>query len=354
MDRRRFLQVSGAALVNALGPYFGSIEAVQSLAPSTFGSSDDLIDEIQGMIPRLQVLDDQHGGLAGLDFVGAQLQSVMLVLRSGGHDRDTTRQLLVAVADLAQLAGWKSLDAGKHGLAQRYLLTGLRAARDAGYRSMEAHILVDLSFQAASTGQPGDGVIIGQAASDVAAKVTAGVRASVLSRLAFAYATAGDVAGAERTWLDSRDVLSNRGLASEPGWMYYLTDNHLDCQAGYALILAGTQSDDRIEARKLLRKGQELLRTGAYDVPEGDPSERRALYEGAWLARGYTASGKLDDAADVVELVLPRLEHVQSPRSVIVLNEVAADMRKRKRNHRVADVLPDLEAALARQPHIAA
>src|SRR5207248_469209 len=44
-------------------------------------------------------------------------------------------------SDLTQLAGWMAFDAGQHGLAQRYFFTGLRAAHDAGYRAMEAHIL---------------------------------------------------------------------------------------------------------------------------------------------------------------------------------------------------------------------
>jgi hypothetical protein len=354
LDRRRFMQVSGAALAQALAPYLGSVDAVASISPSSFDSSDALVNEIQGMIPRLQVLDDEQGGLAGLDYVGAQLRSVMLVLNNGTHSRDVTRQLLLATADLAQLAGWKALDAGRHGLAQRYLLTGLRAARDAGYRPMEAHILADLAFQAASTGQPADGIELGQAADSVARRATAGVQASVLSRLAFAQAAAGQPSRAERTWLDARETITNKGTAVEPEWMYYLTDNHLDCQAGYSMILAGLREDDRRTSRALMRKGAALLRTGAYDVPIGDPSQRRALYEGAWLARGYTASGNLEEAAAVVEIVLPRLDEVQSPRSVAVLNEVAADMRRRTRNNRVADVLPELETALARQPLLAA
>ena len=80
------------------------------------------------------------------------------------------------------------------------------------------------------------------------------------------------------------------------------------------------------------------------------PYQRRALYEGAWLALGYTAHGKLDDACAVTRMALPRLDQVRSPRSAALLGMLAAEMRRRKRNETVADLLPELENALARQP----
>jgi len=275
------------------------------------------------------------------------------VLREGGLSDAITRRLLTALSDLTQLAGWMAFDARQHGLAQRYFFTGLRAAHDAGYRSMEAHILADLSFQAASVGDPGDSVVLGEAATRTAEGTPPSVWASVLSRLAYGYAAAGRIAECERTWLDSRDRLTNRRPESDPDWMYYLTPNHLDCQAGYSMILAGRHmvgGGESATGRALLRKGESLLRAGAYARPITEPSQRRALYEGAWLALGYTAHGKLDDACAVAARALPRLDQVRSPRSVALLATLASELRRRKRNHAVADFLPRLEAALARQP----
>jgi hypothetical protein len=76
-----------------------------------------------------------------------------------------------------------------------------------------------------------------------------------------------------------------------------------------------------------------------------EPSQRRAICEGGWLALSY---GKLDDAADVVRLALPRLSTVRSPRSVALLTRPAQDLRRCKRNRAIADLLPELEAVLAR------
>jgi hypothetical protein len=119
------------------------------------------------------------------------------------------------------------------------------------------------------------------------------------------------------------------------------------------MIHAGRQATadgNASSGRVLLRKGAALLRTGAYASRPDVPYQRRALYEGAWLALGYTTHGKLDDACAVARMQLPRLDRVRSPRSNSLLRTLAAELRRRQRHHTVADLLPDLEAALARQP----
>jgi hypothetical protein len=349
VDRRIFLSVSGGALVSAVNRYLDTQNLADVDSPRTLSTEDPLVDQIEASVPRLQMMDDEQGGAAGLGYVGAQVRAVLLVLREGGHSDSTNRRLLAALADLAQLAGWKALDAASPGLAQRYFFTGLRAAHDAGYPSMAAHILADLSFQAASAGDSRDGVLLGEAARRASGRSAPSVKASVLSRLSFAYAAAGDVEAGTRGWMDAQEHLTNR-RTGEPGWMYYLTPNHLDCQAGYAMILAGRQqlaNGERAAARALLRKGAGLLRTGAYARARNAPYQRRALYEGAWLALGYAAQGKLDESCDVARLAIPRLTQVSSPRSTALLTTLATDLRRRKRHHGVATFLPDLEQALA-------
>jgi len=353
VDRRMFLSVSGSSLARAVSVYLAAQVPAGGTIPPAGNADDPLVEQIEASVPRLQVLDDERGGAAGLGYVGAQVRAVLLVLRDGGHTDTTTRRLLVALADLAQLAGWKAVDAAQPGLAQRYFFTGLRAAHDAGYRAMEAHILADLSFQAASLGDTADGVTLGEAAHRTAVRSAASVQASVLSRLAFGYASAGRVDDCERIWSQSHDQLARRQPDRDPEWMYYLTPNHLDCQVGYAMILAGRQrvaGGAGADGRAILRKGEALLRTGAYARRPDAPYQRRALYEGAWLALGYTAHGKLDDACAVTRMALPRLDQVRSPRSAALLGTLTAEMRRRKRNETVADLLPELENALARQP----
>ncbi|MFJ7164122.1 hypothetical protein ACIQUV_01280 [Streptomyces globosus] len=132
--------------------------------------------------------------------------------------------------------------------------------------------------------------------------------------------------------------------------MYFLTDQHLDCQAGYGLIQMGRaqlKADGGTRGRHFLAQGAEMLRSGAYDVPRGDPSQRRAMFEGVRLALGHSADGDLEAACEVGQIVTARLDAVRSPRSEALLHQLAADLRRRQHNAHVRSFLPALEHALA-------
>ncbi len=133
--------------------------------------------------------------------------------------------------------------------------------------------------------------------------------------------------------------------------MYFLTPNHLACQAGYSKISLGRTTfanGGRSTGRTYMRDGQALLETGAHTVPAGDPSQRRALFEGSWLALGYNTTGDLERACDIGRTAAARLPDVKSPRSAALLEQLAADLRRKQRNPHVATFLPELEQALTK------
>ncbi|HET9899380.1 MAG TPA: hypothetical protein VFQ44_31015 [Streptosporangiaceae bacterium] len=350
VDRRRFMAVSGSVLAGAVSAYLADELPTAQAEPSGHVERDLLIDQIETSIPKLQRLDDAKGGASSLGYVGAQLRAVALVLHEDRYSAAASRRLLAAFADLSQLAGWMAFDANDHGLAQRYLFTGLRAAYEVGYTAMAAHILADLSFQAAARGQRSDGVVLGEAACRQAARSSSGVRASVTSRLAFAYAAADDIDRFDRARAEAADALAARHADDDPSWLYYLTPAHLDCQAGYALVLAGREHHAAGDGAGLgmLRRGTAMLCTGAHNISAEDrTSQRRALYEGAWLCLAYAAFGDVESACAEARIAIGRLGTVNSPRSNTLLRELAVDFRRRLRNHHVAELLPELERALA-------
>lgn len=135
--------------------------------------------------------------------------------------------------------------------------------------------------------------------------------------------------------------------------MYYLTPNHLDTQAGYALTHAGTlaaAAGDHQTGTALMRRGERLLRSGAHALPVDHPAQRRALFEGAWLSVSAAGQGCLEQACTIGSLAVTRLNEVQSARSAQVLRLLAKRLRRCGRNEYVRDFLPTLDAALARQP----
>jgi hypothetical protein len=166
--------------------------------------------------------------------------------------------------------------------------------------------------------------------------------------------TVGRSADFERTSTLARELIENRtDTEPEPRWMYFLTPNHLACQSGYALINLGrseAERGDRARGRRLVRQGQDLLETGAYMVEKGHPSQRRALFEGSWLALEYSASGELERSCEVGERAAARLSTVRSPRSTALLGQLATELRRKQRNPYVRDFLPELEERIAKQP----
>ncbi|WP_020579909.1 carph-isopro domain-containing protein [Actinopolymorpha alba] len=351
LDRRQFLAISGASLTAQATGYLSAPISVhqEPLAP---GDGGPLLEQLEHSIPLLQKLDDAGGGGMHLDYVGAHFRTVALLIRQGGHAAKVENRLIAALATIGQLAGWMAFDAGKHGLAQRYFFTALRAARESNYRPMAAHIVADLAFQAATLEQPEDAVSLGETAAKIAVGTPVNVRASVQTRLSYGYAISGDVPSFEQAYQSALDMVSDDQGAEQPDWMYFLTPNHLDVQAGYALAHAGTlaiDAGDRTTGRKLLRRGEALLRTGAYQRPLDDPQQRRSLFEGAWLATAAAASGKFEDACAIGMTATERMKTVRSARSVDVLQRLASRLRRASRNEYVRDFLPILERALARQ-----
>lgn len=281
---------------------------------------------------------------------GAQFRTVALALRHHRHGQRAETRIMRSLTDIGQLAGWTAFDAGNHGLAQRYFFTALQLARECGYDPMAAHITADLAFQAASCGNASDAVRLGEAAVELAATAPPKVRASVRSRAAYGHAVAGDMAAFERSYRTALDDVVRAG-AAEPGWMYFLTPGHLDAQAGYALIHAGTLAHrtDTTTARSLLRPGQRLLRTGAHDRGFVDAAQRRALFEGAWLAVAAAACGNTEAACEHGRIAVTRTRTVRSTRSLDVLKLLAFRLRRSRRNEYVRDFLPELETAVIGQ-----
>ncbi|MFH8472500.1 carph-isopro domain-containing protein [Streptomyces sp. NPDC018000] len=354
VDRRRFLAISGAGLISVVAQYLDGTAGRGQYTPrlTEVVGGDPLIDQVEQHLPMLQMLDDEHGGARHLPYVGAQFRAVGLLIHEGGHSPSVTTRLIRALAEIGQLAGWMAFDAADHGLAQRYFATALRAAHQVNDLPLCAHILGDLSFQAASRGHPADAIALGEAARRASDAAPAAVRASVLSRVAYAYATAGRDNDFAHTRGTARDLIASRDDgADEPRWMYFLTDNHLDCQAGYSLVKMGRvqqKAGNTAKGRRFLDEGTQLLRSGAYEVPRGDPSQRRAMFEGAWLALGHSAHGELETACEVGQIAADRLDAVRSPRSAGLLRQLVEDLRRRQRNPYVRSFLPSLESALDR------
>lgn len=346
LNRRRFAQMSGAAITAAVSAYVAGRLAVPFQQRPT---DHPLVAQVEQAVESLQYLDDDYGGAANFTYVRAQVMATAAVLVEGGHNAATTRRLQVALADVAQLAGWMAFDAGDPGWGQRLMFLGIRAAKDAGYQPMVAHILGDLSFQASTYGSPQDAVDWGEAALVAAAGCPPLVRASVQTRLLYAYARAGRLDDAHRARESSLTQFTTPD--DGPKWLYFFTPAHVESQTGYALIHGGRDllaQGATKRGRTAIAEGVGLLRdAGAWAVPLTNSGQRRrALFEGAWLATGHLHGGDVEAANSVLHLTIPRLRQVNSPRSVAVLDELRRELSHRQRSEYARSALDELEPAL--------
>jgi hypothetical protein len=148
------------------------------------------------------------------------------------------------------------------------------------------------------------------------------------------------------------DALARCHDGEEPAWMYFLTPSHLDTQAGYALTHAGVlaqDADDPGAARPLLRRGSQLLHTGAHAIPFDHVAHRRAMFVGAWLAVAAASQGDLEQACSIGQVAVARTQTVRSHQSNRVLCVLARRLRRRSPDEHVAGFLRALETALAGQ-----
>ncbi|MGH3722012.1 MAG: hypothetical protein ACRDRI_24840 [Pseudonocardiaceae bacterium] len=342
MDRRVFMAVGGPALTQLAWTAVNT-EPARLVAALNGGQVDaTLIEQVEETIPQLRRLDDQQGGGgANLTYVNAQFQVVGQLLRAADHGGQVTRRLLVALAELGQLAGWMAADAERHGSAQRYYLTALRAAHNAGDKALCAHLLGTMACHAAVREQASDAISLGTAAVEMARRSPALVQSLVSSRLSYGYALVGD---AERFHAaHSRACeLSEHSTGHQPRWAYYVSPQFADTNGGFYQVSLGMACSRN--SRRHLSNAITLLTPSATAPDYWSP--RDAILTGTALATAYIGRGEPEQACEVGRNALERLPHVNSPRCLASLGRLADELRGRKVNPHIREFSTELDRKL--------
>ncbi|MEV5752655.1 hypothetical protein AB0L00_32985 [Actinoallomurus sp. NPDC052308] len=348
----RYVAASGSRLIiPALDGFRGRPRPIGGLR--TDHVEPPLVELITRHIADLRRLDDRAGGGAlSLRYVDNELHAVLDLLRNAVCRADVHDRLLLAAGDLAQLSGWMHCDAGDHGTGQRYLLLATRAARtvsdspDSRIRALAqesaANMVGMLAYQSAHAGRPEDAIRLAEAAVDSTRAARPTTRARLAGRLATAYAAAGDVHGFRDNAETARRLLESR-TTDDPGFLYYFNADQLSAEAGQALVdLAGRRPSER---RRLLIEAIELLTPLTSSGPRGD-YQRSALLHGCYLVQAHLLNHDLETATRATRAALSRLPEVQSGRCRVLLRGLRQAFGRRARNPYVADLLPELDAAL--------
>ena len=118
--------------------------------------------------------------------------------------------------------GWTAYDIGRHGLAQRYLIQGLRLAQAADDRMMGGRLLSNMSHQATYLGNFGQAVQLARAAQEGSkGAASATTMAMFLAMEARGHAGDGDDAACSRALREAEKLFARRNVADDPEWISY-------------------------------------------------------------------------------------------------------------------------------------
>ncbi|MFR9723380.1 hypothetical protein ACL02R_08420 [Streptomyces sp. MS19] len=340
LDRRHFLAISGAALAltgptAATAPRTAAAPAAVLHGPLVTPAVAEAIDATVQAVRRM---DDAEGGdRSTLRHAHKQFALVADHVRADRFSDSATRTRTMGLwGQLAQTVGWMAMDAGLHGLAQRYWRTGLTAAHEAGDPALVSHIHGCLTYQAISRSEFRDALDLANASITAARGAPPSVRALAAARHAHAHAALGDIHGLRQSTDEARRHLTHPdALASRPPWLYWLTD--LSVVTGQSLITAafadGAPADRR--AAGLLEEADPLI-TGWLGTHAERTEDRDALLHGTWLARSYLARDDLDQTLVTATSLLRYATTVRSAHVRSILVDLEADLARRHdlRGHR--------------------
>lgn len=235
VERRDFLRGAGYAAIASTEPalqwFLGSTEVVaQEVGRVSVGLPH--VQAIREMTQSLRRLDNLHGGGRARQLaVGFLSSDVKPLILDGRYSGEIGVQLLTATAELVQLAGWMTFDAGRYGLGQRYSAQALRLAQATGARALGAEILAGLSHQASYLGDGKTAVDLARAAQRTASEL--GVDALVAEAYvmeAHGHACSRDAAPCTEALSNAERALDKADRDSDPQWMTYFDEAYLSAK----------------------------------------------------------------------------------------------------------------------------
>ncbi len=157
VDRQHFLRASrDLGALAALGPVAALLERSEPTpAPRRVGATD--IEQVRAATRVFESWSGTYGGGSARDAVMGELHWSAGLLNAICPDR-LRPELLSAVGDLADVAGYMAVDAGAHEEASQAYHFALACAEEAGDWPLRGEILSSMAKQAIWIGQPDDGL----------------------------------------------------------------------------------------------------------------------------------------------------------------------------------------------------
>jgi len=178
------------------------------------------MEAVRAMQSSLKAIDDAHGGGVALPMAVEYLRGEVAPLLHGRYRDAVGRALFSATSELTLGVGWMAYDAGKHGLAQRYMAQALRMSHAANDRAFGGRILAAMSHHTLHLGDVRHGLDFACAArAGTRGAVTATTAAMLAAMEACAHAARGDASPCLRALTDAERAFERSTPSDDPPWV---------------------------------------------------------------------------------------------------------------------------------------
>jgi transcriptional regulator with XRE-family HTH domain len=289
------------------------------------------VQAIRQMTTSMRAIDNEYGGgYARASVVRYLHHEVSPLLRDGRYDARLGADLCSATAEMTQLAGWMTYDAGQHRLAQRYLVDALRLAMAAGDRPLGAEILAAMSHQCTYLGQGAAGVDLARVAGRTA--VRAGISALVAEAAvleAHGHANQRDERASTVALGRAERALDHADRSADPAFITYFDEAYLSAKFGHCFRELGRPRQAKRFAIRSLQMDDRYIRGKMFNL--------------ALLATAHAQDGEIEDACRVGSQALSMAVELQSARAIGYINSLRRDLAA----HQAAPAVGEFEARAA-------
>ncbi|MFX0574634.1 helix-turn-helix transcriptional regulator [Nocardia nepalensis] len=279
--------------VSEIAHWWQPIDRESMPAPTHVGTFD--VENINSITAAMRAVDYRHGGGACRDAVAAQVRWAQQLL--GAECADTTRrQLLLALADLHNLAGWTSFDVGMYSVARRHFARALELAREGNDHSLAANVLYRMGRLHLHRQMPLEALRffqLGQiTAQDSGSTLTV---AMLCANEGVAYAHLDDRQQMRRSLSRAQDEFARSEPDDAQAWVRFFGDADLNASIGVALtaMRSATQAelDDAVRniQSAISMRGPDMTRSRTFELISLATAHLRAGDNESGVQAGYEA-----------------------------------------------------------------
>lgn len=307
-----------AALTNPQREWLLWLLEQQEAFRPTAVTSGGPVEQVHAMIAMFDQMDNHYGGGGVRTSIVHYLSTEVVPMLQRRGTRRSCNGSCTPRPRASPRWRLELVRRGEYGLAQRYMIQGLRLCAEGRDRVLGGQILAGLSHLATNLGRPDEGVALARAG--VATAKGAGSPLGLMRLYAMAargHAAQGHSCEAsEALRLAEGQLDTSRGPDQESVWVRYLDHHYLQAEAALCFRDLGLAA--------------QAERTASESLSANADRRRRQAISRSVLATAHLQQDRLDEAVGTATEALDTLGTVHSERSIQALRDFRTRLEPRR------------------------